>query len=83
MVNKDCEDEVGNQLKPLGGKQLSNSPYGLNKYQRLNHAAVLSALNSRPSHYSFLDAFGVDGDAVREAPIPSGLLPGDHAHKFA
>lgn len=67
MVNKDCEDEVGNQLKPLGGKQLSNSPYGLNKYQRLHHAAVLSALNSRPSHYSFLDAFGVDGDAVREA----------------
>lgn len=67
LVNKDKEDEVRSQLNILGGEQLPNSPFGLNSYQHLNQAVVLSALNPSPAQYSFLSHMGVDEDAVRES----------------
>jgi len=66
MVNKDVEIDVKQKLSLIGGQQLPNSPYGLNSYQHLHYATVISALNTTPAHYSFLSEMGIDGDAVRE-----------------
>lgn len=67
LVNKDKEDEVRSALENQNGQQLPNSPFGLNQFQHINQAVILSALNSSPAHYKFLDQFGVDGDAARES----------------
>lgn len=67
MVNKDVETEVNAILGKLNGKQLQNSPYGLNCYQHIHKAVVLSALNTIPAHYAFLKEMGIDGEAAREA----------------
>lgn len=66
MVNKDAEVDVKQKLSATNSKQIPNSPFGLNCYQHIHQAAVLSALNATPAHYSFLAEMGVDADAVRE-----------------
>ncbi|WP_126465127.1 hypothetical protein [Candidatus Terasakiella magnetica] len=67
MVNKDREDRVRADLTKHNGEQLPNSPYGLNEYQHLHQAVVLSALNTTPTHFKFLEMMGVDGDSVTES----------------
>ena len=49
------------------GQRLPNSPFGLNCYQHLHHAVILSALNPPPAHFSFLDALGFDSREVKRA----------------
>ena len=47
--------------------RLPNTSHGLNDFQHLHRAALLSALNPPPAHYSFLDAQGIDGEAAKTA----------------
>jgi hypothetical protein len=63
MGNKDVPDDIFKGR----GQRLPNSPYGLNLYQHLHHAAVLSALNPPPAHYAFLDALGFDSREVKRS----------------
>jgi hypothetical protein len=63
MANKDVADDI---FKGRGSR-LPNSPFGLNCYQHLHHAAILSALNPPPAHFSFLDALGFDSREVKRA----------------
>ena len=63
MGNKDVPDDIFNGR----GQRLPNSPFGLNLYQHLHHAVVLSALNPPPAHYAFLDALGFDSREVKRA----------------
>jgi hypothetical protein len=63
MGNKDTPDDI---LKGRG-QRLPNSPFGLNCYQHLHHAVILSALNPPPAHFSFLDALGFDSREVKRA----------------
>ena len=63
MGNKDTPDDIFNGR----GQRLPNSPFGLNPYQHLHHAVILSALNPPPAHFSFLDALGFDSREVKRA----------------
>lgn len=63
MGNTDVKDDTFGAR----GQRLPNSPYGLNPYQHLHHAVIISALNPRPAHFAFLEAAGLDSDAVRQA----------------
>ncbi len=63
MGNKDMPDDIFNGR----GQRLPNSPFGLNLYQHLHHAVVLSALNPPPAHYAFLDALGFNSREVKRA----------------
>jgi hypothetical protein len=63
MANKDVPDDVFNGR----GQRMPNSPFGLNCYQHLHHAVILSALNPPPAHFSFLDALGFDSREVKRA----------------
>jgi hypothetical protein len=63
---------MGNKDTPGGifggcGHRLPNSPFGLNPYQHIHHAVILSALNPPPAHFSFLEALGFDSTEVRRA----------------
>ena len=58
MGNKDTPDNIFNGR----GYRLPNSPHGLNPYQHLHHAVILSALNPPPAHFAFLDALGFDSE---------------------
>ena len=62
-MGKDVPDDIFRGR----GQRLPNSPFGLNLYQHLHHAALLSALNPPPAHYGFLDALGFDSREVRRA----------------
>lgn len=64
MANKDVKDNVFLNSK---GFRLPNTPHGLNLYQHLHNAVILSALNPPPAHFKFLDWRGVEGDDVRRA----------------
>jgi hypothetical protein len=63
MGNKDTQDGV------FGGRgqRLPNSPFGLNPYQHIHNAVVLSALNPPPAHFAFLDALGFNSREVKRA----------------
>lgn len=63
MGNRDTPDEV------FGGNshRLPNSPYGLNPYQHIQNAVILSALLPPPAHFAFLDALGLDSHEVKQA----------------
>jgi hypothetical protein len=63
MANKDTSDNI------FGGRgqRLPNSPFGLNPYQDIHNAVVLSALNPPPPHFAFLDALGFDSREVKRA----------------
>ena len=63
MGNKDVPDDTFNGR----GQRLPNSPFGLNSYQHLHHAVILSALNPPPAHFCFLDALGFDPGEVKRA----------------
>jgi hypothetical protein len=63
MGNKDTADDTFKGR----GHRLPNSPFGLNPYQHLHHAVILSALNPPPAHFSFLDALGFDSREVKRA----------------
>ena len=63
MGNKDTPDDI---FKGRGNR-LPNSPFGLNPYQHLHHAVILSALNPPPAHFSFLDALGFNSREVKRA----------------
>ena len=63
MGNKDTPDDIFKGR----GQRLSNSPFGLNCYQHLHHAVILSALNPPPAHFAFLDALGFDSREVKRA----------------
>ena len=63
MGNKDVPDDIFKGR----GQRLPNSPFGLNCYQHLHHAAILSALNPPPAHFAFLDALGFDSREVKRA----------------
>jgi hypothetical protein len=63
MANKDTPDDIFKGR----GQRLPNSPFGLNCYQHLHHAVILSALNPPPAHFSFLDALGFDSREVKRA----------------
>lgn len=47
------------------GTRLPNSPHGLNNFQHLHGAVVVSALNPTPAHYAFLETRGLDSEEVR------------------
>ena len=49
MGNKDVPDDIFKGR----GQRLPNSPFGLNPYQHLHHAVILSALNPPPAHFCF------------------------------
>jgi hypothetical protein len=63
MGNKDVPDAI------FGGhgQRLPNSPFGLNPYQGIHNAVILSALNPPPAHFAFLDALGFDSREVKQA----------------
>jgi hypothetical protein len=63
MGNKDTVDDI------FGGRgqRLPNSPFGLNPYQHIHNAVILSALNPPPAHFAFLDALGFDAREVKKA----------------
>ena len=63
MGNKDTPDDIFKGR----GQRLPNSPFGLNPYQHLHHAVILSALNPPPAHFAFLDALGFDSREVKRA----------------
>ncbi len=63
MGNKDVSDDIFDGR----GQRLPNSPFGLNCYQHLHHAVVLSALNPPPAHFAFLDSLGFDSREVKRA----------------
>jgi hypothetical protein len=63
MGNKDTPDDIFKGR----GQRLPNSPFGLNCYQHLHHAVILSALNPPPAHFAFLDALGFDSREVKRA----------------
>jgi hypothetical protein len=63
MANTDVPDDIfwGR------GHRLPNSAHGLNPYQHLHEAVILSALNPPPAHFTFLAAFGLDSTEVKQA----------------
>ena len=63
MGNKDTADDTFKGR----GHRLPNSPFGLNPYQHIHHAVILSALNPPPAHFAFLDALGFDSREVKRA----------------
>lgn len=69
MANTDIPDDVF----PTHGTRLPNSPHGINQYQHLHNVALLSALLPAPSTFGFLDALGMDGEAVKTAIMRSSL----------
>jgi hypothetical protein len=87
MGNTDVPDDI------FGGRgfRLPNSPHGLNPFQHIHNAVIISALNPRPAHFAFLDALGLDSTAVRQAGYWQSVYqaamrislrnPDDHAPK--
>ncbi|PYG25090.1 hypothetical protein [Pelagimonas varians] len=67
LVNKDVADEAALKFDHVGGQKLPNAPWGLNTYQHIHNAGILSALNPTPAHVGFFTYMGLDGNAVREA----------------
>ena len=63
MGNRDVPDDIFKGR----GQRLPNSPFGLNCYQHLHHAVILSALNPPPAHFAFLDSLGFDSREVKRA----------------
>ena len=63
MANKDTPDTIFAGR----GHRLPNSPHGLNHYQHLHHAVILSALNPPPAHFAFLEALGFNSREVKRA----------------
>ena len=63
MGNKDIGDDYFGEA----AVRLPNSPHGLNGFQHMHDVVVLSALNAPPAHFSFMEARGVDAEALRRA----------------
>ena len=64
MANKDVEDPFTGR-----GTRLPNSPHGLNSFQHIHNAVVLSALNPPPAHFTFLETPGLNSEEVRRAGV--------------
>ncbi len=64
MGNKDLGDGLFGKASCV---RLPNTSHGLNNYQHLHDAVLLSALNPPPSHFSFMSSIGIDSNAVRTA----------------
>jgi hypothetical protein len=64
MANKDTTDcPFTNTQNP----RLPNSPHGLNNFQNLHNAVILSALNPTPAHFEFLsEVAGINPDEVKD-----------------
>lgn len=73
LTNKDTERQVNAQLVPIMGEQLPNAPWGLNCYQHVHNAAILSALNPTPAHLKFLESLGLSDFAIRNALFHSQI----------
>lgn len=65
MANKDVPASIFDHLP--GAVQLPNSPHGLNCFQHLHVAVVLSALNPRSPHFTFMEVQGIDAESLRRA----------------
>ena len=63
MGNKD----IGDDYFAEPSVRLPNSPHGLNGFQHIHNVVVLSALNAPPAHFSFMEARGIDAEALRRA----------------
>ena len=63
MGNKDTPDGIFGGR----GKRLPNSPFGLNAYQHIHNAVILSALNPPPPHFAFLNSLGINSSEVKRA----------------
>ena len=70
MANKDIPDDY---FQSDTAVRLPNSPHGLNSFQHLHNVVVLSALNPPPAHFHFMQARGVDADALRTAHYRSSV----------
>lgn len=70
MGNKDIPDDY---FRSTNAIRLPNSPHGLNSFQHLHNVVVLSALNPPPAHFHFMDARGVDAEALRTAHYRSAV----------
>jgi hypothetical protein len=63
MGNRDTPDDVFDGR----GQRLPNSPFGLNPFEHIHNAVILSALNPPPAHFCFLDALGFNSHEVKRA----------------
>ncbi|MEP3180733.1 MAG: hypothetical protein ABJO45_14435, partial [Lentilitoribacter sp.] len=66
LINKDREKQFKLDFAD-NGEQLPNSPWGLNSFQHIHNAAILSALNPTPTHIGFLKYICQSSDVVRDA----------------
>lgn len=73
LVNRDVERFAQSQLNEQGGIQLPNAPWGLNMFQHIHNAVILSALNPTPAHIGFLTEAGLNADAIRDALFHSQI----------
>jgi hypothetical protein len=64
MGNKDLGDGLFGEAACV---RLPNTSHGLNSYQHLHDAVLLSALNPPPSHFAFMSSIGIDANTVRTA----------------
>lgn len=70
MGNKDIPDDY---FQCPNAVRLPNSPHGLNSFQHLHNVVVVSALNPSPAHFHFMEARGVDAEALRAAHYRSAV----------
>ena len=70
MGNTDISDDY---FGSTGAVRLPNSPHGLNGFQHLHHAVVLSALNATPAHFRFMETRGIAGEELRTASYRSAV----------
>jgi len=70
MGNNDIPDDYFGAANAI---RLPNSPHGLNGFQHLHHAVVLSALNATPAHFRFMETRGIAGDELRTASYRSAV----------
>ena len=64
LGNNDLSDKLWGDADAV---RLPNTSHGLNEFQHLHRAVLLSSLNPPPAHYSFLDAQGIDGEMAKTA----------------
>lgn len=73
LTSKNTERQVDAQLALIVGEQLPNAPWGLNCYQHVHNAAILSALNPTPAHLKFLQSQKLSSLAARNAMFHSQI----------
>ena len=64
QANTDQPDSLFGDARAV---RLPNTAHGLNAFQHIHRAALLSALNPPPAHFAFLSSMGIDSEAVRTA----------------